>query len=146
MKKETKEIYGVIGNIDKYRPSSIDSMHYSVILTDEETGKEWEVIAPSTAIHWQFDNDDHKHYYVRGIQLDEKTILATYVDRWGRYCDHCGKHHVEGYFVGEWEYACSEECAIALYDGDENAFRADLALLDDDETADSAPTYWTEWE
>ena len=146
MKKETKEIYGVIGNVEKHQPCYTDAKTFFFTITDDEDNKKWDVIVSAEAIHWQFDNDNHKHYYVRGIQLDEKTILATYVDRWGRYCDICGKHHVEGYFVGEWEYACSEECAIALYDGDENAFRADLALLDDDETADDAPTYWTEWE
>ena len=145
MKKETNEVYGIVSNIDKYQPSRIDAMHYSFTITDDENGKEWSVIAPSTAIHWHFDNDDHKHYYVRGIQLNENTIIASYVDRWGRYCEHCGKHHTEGYYVNELNYACSEECAIALC-GSEQDFRDSIWLDEDGELAEDSPTYWTEWE
>lgn len=48
--------------------------------------------------------------------------------------------------VGECEYACSEECALKLYKGDEEAFKSDLAMLDDPDLANNAPTYWTEWD
>ena len=90
--------------------------------------------------------NDGDHYTVSGIVITDEMVVATSVDRWGRICDVCGKWHTEGYYVGEDEYACSEECAIKLYGGNEAAFREDLALLDDEETADAAVTYWTEWE
>lgn len=93
-----------------------------------------------------YDLEDDRRYRVVGFEVSEGIIMAYYVDRWGRYCDACGAWHKEGYWVGECEYACSEECAIKLYNGDEEAFRADLALLDDDETANDAPTYWTDWD
>lgn len=93
-----------------------------------------------------YDLEDDRRYRVVGFEVSEGIIMAYYVDRWGRYCDNCGEWHIEGYWIGECEYACSEECAIKLYNGNEEAFRADLALLDDDETANDAPTYWTCWD
>lgn len=61
-----------------------------------------------------------------------------------RTCSHCGKGMHEGYCLGELEYACCDECAIALYDGDEEQFRADL----DEEERDCGSTecYWTVWD
>ena len=94
----------------------------------------------------EWDLNDGDHYTVSGIVITYEMVVATSVDRWGRICDVCGKWHTEGYYVGEDEYACSDECAIKLYGGNETAFREDLALLDDEETADDAVTYWTEWE
>ena len=94
----------------------------------------------------EYDVEDSGHYCACGMEVSEGVIMATSVDRWGRICDVCGKWHAEGYWVGESGYACSEECAISLYNGDADAFHADLALLDDPETADDAVTYWTEWD
>lgn len=91
------------------------------------------------------DIECESHYFVLGETIGS-IVLGTCVEEWGRICDHCGKWHTEGYFVGEYEYACSKECAIALYNGNEDAFYADLAMLDDPETEDDAVTYWTEWE
>lgn len=34
-----------------------------------------------------------------------------------RRCDHCGKPMKEGYYLAG-EYACSDECCLALYDGE----------------------------
>lgn len=112
-----------------------------------EDGEIIQVSVSEYDVHW--DIEVGKHYYAKGDDATEifgrPAMFADYVDRWGRYCDHCGKHHEEGWWIGEYYYACSDECAIALYDGDKDAFQADLALLDDDETFDDAVTYWTEW-
>lgn len=94
----------------------------------------------------EWDIEDDGHYWASGMEIADGLMIATSVDRWGRYCDVCGKWHTEGYYVGEYNYACSEECAVDLYHGDWNAFKADLALLDDPDTCDNAPTYWTEWD
>lgn len=108
--------------------------------------KTYKVYARDIDCKW--DLNDGEHYTVSGIVISDDLMLmiATNVDRWGRICDVCGKWHTEGYYVGEDEYACSEECAIKLYGGNETAFRLDLSLLDNEETADAAVTYWTEWE
>lgn len=59
-----------------------------------------------------------------------------------RVCSHCGKHFHEGYFLGD-EYACSEECAVALYGGDRELFEADLEA--EEEEAGATECYWTTW-
>lgn len=58
-----------------------------------------------------------------------------------RRCDHCGRPMKEGYYLAG-EYACSDECCLALYHGDKKTMDADLALADTDE----GECYWTEWE
>lgn len=58
-----------------------------------------------------------------------------------RVCSHCGKHFHEGYFLGD-EYACSEECAVALYGGDRELFEADLEA---EEEAGTTECYWSVW-
>lgn len=59
-----------------------------------------------------------------------------------RVCDHCGALMHEGYFLNG-EYACSDECAIELYNGNETQLRADL----DEEAEDLGSTdcFYTEW-
>lgn len=47
----------------------------------------------------------------------------------------------EGYYI-DGEYACTEECAIALYDGDKSAFEYDL---EQDEEHNYGIVYYTEW-
>lgn len=59
-----------------------------------------------------------------------------------RVCSHCGKHFHEGYFLGD-EYACSEECAVALYGGDRELFEADLEA--EEEEAGTTECYWSVW-
>ena len=90
-----------------------------------------------------------RHYYAKGDDATETmkkpAIFADYVDRWGRYCDHCGKHHTEGYYVNEDMYACSDECGYALCGG-EKQFRETIWLDEDGELDENSPTYWTEWE
>lgn len=90
--------------------------------------------------------EDDGHYCACGFEIADGIVMATSCHQWGRICDVCGKWHSEGYWVGECHYACSEECALTFYGGNKDEFEADLALLDNPETANNADTYWTEWE
>ena len=140
---ETKviEIRGEISNIlDK---TTCRREYSSFTLTTEE-GKTYEVLTKDRDMEYYLE-DNHR-YWVQGFEIAEGKVVAIQGDRWGRYCDVCGKWHTEGYWVGECHYACSEECALTFYGGDKAEFEADLALLDNPETADYADTYWTEWE
>lgn len=92
------------------------------------------------------DMEDGDHFSANGLVVADGIMMATSVDRWGRVCDVCGQWHTEGYWIGEVNYACSEDCALHYYGGDKEAFEADLALLNDPEPADSADTYWTTWD
>lgn len=92
------------------------------------------------------DMEDGDHFSANGLVVADGIMMATSVDRWGRVCDVCGQWHTEGYWIGEVNYACSEDCALRYYGGDKEAFEADLALLNDPESADSADTYWTSWD
>lgn len=80
-------------------------------------------------------------------QLDEAIQRAYYGkledenDDHIRRCNHCGKPMKEGYYLGG-EYACSEECALALYHGDKKQMEEDLSHADEDD----GECYWTEWE
>lgn len=58
-----------------------------------------------------------------------------------RRCDHCGRPMMKGYYLAG-EFACSEECCLALYHGDASAMEEDLSHADDD----NADCYYTEWE
>lgn len=82
-----------------------------------------------------------RHYYAKGDDATETmkkpAIFADYVDRWGRYCSHCGKHHEEGYYdEGAGLYACSDECLFALN-------KDDLEGLE--EEREEGIVFWTEW-
>lgn len=58
-----------------------------------------------------------------------------------RRCDHCGKPMKEGYYLGG-EFACSDECALALYHGDKAQMDEDLSHADEVD----GECYWTEWD
>lgn len=135
------ELKGIASEVSTYNVNR--RVYYNFTLTTE-SGEVYKVFNRYEDAEW--DIEDGGHYYVSGIEVSEGTILAVTVDRWGRVCDVCGQWHTEGYWVGEEDYACSEECAIELYGGNEEEFRADLAMLDDPEMRDMACTYWTEWD
>ena len=59
-----------------------------------------------------------------------------------RVCSHCGRRFNKGYFLGD-EYACSHECAVALYDGDEEQLNADLE--EEESNPGSTECYWSVW-
>lgn len=92
------------------------------------------------------DMEDGDHVSANGLEVADGVLLATNVDEWGRYCSVCGKWHTEGYYIDEMNYACSEECALHYYGGNRKEFEAELALLDDPETAYQACICWTEWD
>lgn len=116
--------------------------YYSFTLNCAEMGI-YKVYVRQEDAEW--DIEDEKNYSVSGMEIAGDVVIATSVDRWGRVCDTCGKWMSEGYYLAG-EYACSSECAIVLYNGDANAFYADLELLDNPATADDAEVYWTEWD
>ena len=135
------ELKGIASEVSTYNVNR--RVYYNFTLTTE-SGEVYKVFNRYEDAEW--DIEDGGHYYISGIEVSKGTILAITVDRWGRVCDVCGQWHTEGYWVGEEDYACSEECAIKLYGGNEEEFRADLAMLDDPEMRDMACTYWTEWD
>ena len=135
------ELKGIASEVSTYNVNR--RVYYNFTLTTE-SGEVYKVFNRYEDAEW--DIEDGGHYYISGIEVSKGTILAVTVDRWGRVCDVCGQWHTEGYWVGEEDYACSEECAIKLYGGNEEEFRADLAMLDDPEMRDMACTYWTEWD
>ena len=47
----------------------------------------------------------------------------------------------EGYYLGG-EYACCDECALALYNGDKEQMEEDLSHAQEED----GECYWTEWE
>ena len=133
--EELTKIYGVCTSFTRVK----DLWH----ITIKDNEQEHIVVASNMQVNCDLECDGH--YFVLGRTIGS-IVLGTCVEEWGRICDHCGKWHTEGYFIEEYHYACSEECALTFYGGDADAFHADLALLDDDETADDAVTYWTEWD
>lgn len=136
------QLKGIASNVNTFKVNN--RRCYIEFTLTTESGESHKVFVRYEDAEWDIYNGCH--YYISGFEVSNGTILATTVDRWGRVCDVCGQWHTEGYYVGEEEYACSAECAIKLYDDDEEAFKADLALLDDPETIDLACTYWTEWD
>lgn len=98
------------------------------------------IVTADTNVDWDIENGNH--LYVSGEMNEQGEVIAEYVDRWGRYCSHCGKHHEEGYWIDEYQYACSEECAIALL-GSKEAL--DKAKEEYDDDADYNPICWVEW-
>lgn len=58
-----------------------------------------------------------------------------------RVCSHCGKFMFEGYLL-DYQYACSDECAIALYGGYEKRLREDIRMSVEEDEGDY---FWTEW-
>lgn len=86
---------------------------------------------------------------LRGVRYRESDGSAkhTLSDAIGECCDgvrlcsHCGNLMLSGYYM-DGEYACSDECCLALYNGDEEAMREDLSHAFEDEWE----CYYTEWE
>lgn len=134
---KTIEIYGFVVAI---RPAH-EGYHFTI--REDGTDRTFAVFVSQDNLHW--DITEGGHYYVRGEE-SLGVVQADYVDRWGRYCDNCGKHHTEGWYVREDLYACSDECAVALCGGNEEDFRAGIIVDENGDITDDAYTYWTEWE
>lgn len=122
------EIYGKVLHWEK-----INDDTYLIILKEDETNKEWEVLVMEDDLHWYLD--DSRHFYVRG-EMVLGGVVAECADRWGRICSHCGKHHTEGYYSENTGlYACSDECLTHLYTEEEIMEEREQEWL-----------FWTEWE
>lgn len=140
MKNEPIVLYGVVTDAE-----SIMNTGHLVTLKEDATGKVWTIIVDDR--NCNCDLVAGTHCLVNGVacRLAQDSVFATFIDEWGRYCSHCGKHMTEGYIINDYQYACSDECAIALC-GSEQAFKESIWLDEDGELADNSPTYWTEWE
>ncbi|MBR3467415.1 MAG: hypothetical protein IKH15_09375 [Bacteroidales bacterium] len=71
--------------------------------------------------------------------VKEEFIEKFNEDDWPtmRVCDFCGCFMDEGYLL-DTRYACSDACAIALFDGDEAALREAIGDGEGD-------FFWTQW-
>lgn len=98
---------------------------------------------------WDWYDSGWVKYQQIHLSIDELQSVANFInavlkqEQEGniRRCDHCGKPMKEGYYLGG-EFACSDECCLALYNGDKKQMEEDLShALEDD-----GDCYWTEWE
>lgn len=126
------EIWGICTDVLKQ-----DDVYRIYLKTDE--GTIYQVSAHEMDVHWKIEVG--RHYYAKGDDATETmkrpAIFADYVERWGRYCSHCGKHHEEGYYdEGAGLYACCDECLFALN-------KEDLEGLE--EEREDGVVFWTEW-
>lgn len=84
--------------------------------------------------------------WIYGAKADVKDEFLgaynEYDDPPLRICSHCGDFMNEGYML-DCEYACSDECAIALYDGDEAQLREDIRQSVEEEIC--GDFFWTQW-
>lgn len=99
----------------------------------------------------------HLALWFEGAPERAKSELLSLAENCGfadyglRICDICGKFMTEGYILGgDYDYACSRECAIRLYQlvskgveiiSEETA----AALLDRDLEENNEDYFWTEW-
>lgn len=58
-----------------------------------------------------------------------------------RRCDNCGKPMSAGYYLAG-EFACSDECCLALYNGDREQMEEDLSHAHEI----WSDIYYTEWD
>ena len=148
MNKNTICVFGVVSDCAKgLKASKVDGKWHTAkmcyfTITDNK-GDKYDTCALDEDCYC--DVEDGEHIYAKGWIGEQGELVAGYVDRWGRHCDHCGKHHTEGYYINDYYYACSDECAYALMGGKE-AFEATFEYDEDGELADDSPTYWTTWE
>lgn len=126
------ELYGWVKDITTHE-FEVTKKHTFTLVT--ENGAEFFVQVLDNNLCYDLNTEDYFH--VKGVE-DEFGIVAGYVDRWGRFCSYCGKHHTEGYYIeGGCEYACSDDCLLGLYHGVYKDMERDIENED---------TFWTEWE
>jgi len=71
--------------------------------------------------------------------INEVNEGASYDDI--RVCDNCGLPMSDGYYLGG-EFACDDECCLALYNGDKAQMDEDLSHVDEN----GSDCYYTEWD
>ena len=141
MNKDNICVFGVVSDYvrglkaskvnDKW---SVVKMHFFTLADDK--GNKYDTKVLDENCLWDVENG--MHICASGSINEQGTFIAGYVDRWGRYCSYCGKHHTEGYHIeGGGEYACSYDCLLGLYHGVYKDMERDI---------ESEDTYWTEWE
>ncbi len=88
----------------------------------------------------QENRDNHK--YEDNLRYMEELEKIGELDVENlRTCDCCGTPMIGGYYLGG-EFACSERCAIDMYEGGEKKFREDLSHAEEE----GCETYWTQWD
>lgn len=98
----------------------------------EDWKKAWQAVVDD--VFHQFDKDKYGEIgsdYNEAINFEENV----------RVCDHCGKPMASGYYLGG-EYACSDACCLALYNGDMTQMKEDLSHAAEDDS----DVYFTDWE
>ena len=132
METRETEIWGICTDFTRAQDN------WSITLCDD-AGNEYVILVHDSKV--DADIECGKHLYARGNQLCEGEsghkpfIFANCVDRWGRYCSHCGQHHEEGYYSENTGiYACSDECLNAMYTQEEIEEERAFEWL-----------FWTEW-
>lgn len=140
MKKEI-ELYGIAERLHFMTNWANGKGKWILRLITEDEGEPL-VIVDDENDHFGLEDGERAHIYVSGYEVDEGVVVADFIDQWGRICSHCGKHHEEGYWIGEYEYACSDECAIAIMGGKE---QFDEAMNEYDDDANYNPICWVEW-
>lgn len=153
----------------KYRVSRFGG--YKIIVGDRVQGKVIAILMSVNGHSTIEINDESEHIATMGekplqidkpiMQLSDSEVLKLIyshpkppqspgtpqatectADSGYRVCSHCGKHFHEGWFLGD-EYACSEECAVALYGGDRELFEADLEMEENE--PGTTECYWSVW-
>lgn len=87
------------------------------------------------------------YHLARWYEMAPREVKKEFLDVFNeknddlRICTNCGCFMYEGYLLGI-EYACSDKCAIELYQGDESQLRKDIKESIED---DNGEFFWTEW-
>lgn len=124
------EIYGRAKDITTHK-FEVTKKHTFTLVA--ENGEEFSVQVLDNNLCYDLNTEDY--FQVVGVE-GECGIVAGFVDRWGRICSHCGKHHTEGYYSENTGlYACSDECLTHLYTEEEIEEEREQEWL-----------FWTEWE
>ena len=87
------------------------------------------------------ENEDRLAVWIMKAPANVKYDFLNAFNDWDdpslRICDNCGDFMDEGYLL-DVRYACSDKCAIDLYDGDEKQLREDIG-------DGSGDFFWTQW-
>lgn len=96
----------------------------------------WEAVVDD--VWHQFTQEEQREFNAElGLAYSEAMCFEDNV----RVCDNCGRPMIEGYYLGG-EFACCEECCLALYGGDKAQMEEDLSHAEEDD----CETYWTSWD